>query len=112
MVSSIIYHDAHFVADENPYEKRQHAAQHHFSVQVWTGIGELLVGSYLLSAPLTCADYLTFFQKLLSSLLDTVPQRVRHYMWLQHDEENVFVNISVRCLVIDGFSMMDRFHLI
>lgn len=80
------YHNVHLWAGENPHGIRPHAAQHRFSVNVWAGlVGDVLVGPYLLPSPLTSANYLIFFQEVLPTLLDTVPQHIRRHMWFQHD---------------------------
>lgn len=39
-----------------------------------------LVGHYMLAALLTSADYRIFFQEVLSSIFNTIPQHVRHHM--------------------------------
>ncbi|GBN04003.1 hypothetical protein AVEN_177863-1 [Araneus ventricosus] len=80
-------HNFRVWSEENPHATRIRAAQERFSVNVWAGIGDHLVGPYFVPERLTGANYLTFLQQVLPQLLDHahVSAAMRSSMWFQHD---------------------------
>ncbi|GFV47874.1 transposable element Tcb2 transposase [Trichonephila clavipes] len=79
----VFNHDnAHLWADENLHGTRQHAAHHHFSVQILAGV----VGNHLALLLTSTSNICRPFCKRCyqACMNDPVPQRVRHHMWFQH----------------------------
>lgn len=106
---------------ENPHGMRAHAAQHRFSMNVWTSmIGDLFFFYYFLPAPTTSIEYRIFLQEMQTSILHKRAYTftlchsmsdvlcVFNMVECHPSMEHVSVNIWIKCLVTD-FSVMDLF---
>ena len=83
------FHNVHIWAHANPHAIREARHETTFSINVWAGVGDRLIGPVRLPERLTGPMYREFLERLtrdvLPDVLDDVPLRLRVGMWFMHD---------------------------
>lgn len=78
-------HNSHYWAENNPHWMIEIDQQHKFSVNVWCGIIEGKIITYIFEENLNGARYLDFLFNHLPVLLEDVSLETLRNMWFQHD---------------------------
>lgn len=89
-------HNSHYWSKNNPYWMIEIDHQNQFSVNVWCGIIDGKIITFIFEETLNGARYLEFLINHLPNLLEEVPLETRVNMWLQHDGCSAHYALNVR----------------
>jgi len=80
-----VRHNCHYYSDVNPHWQRNQEFQRQWSINVWFGIVDYIIGPYFFEENLNATNYLHFLQNDLSDLLRPVGNQVLRIMWFQQN---------------------------
>ena len=78
-------HNNHHWSEENPHQTFIRGYPQKFSINLWAGIGDHLLGPYVLPDRLNANNYLVFLQEVLPDLLEDVPLNLYADHWFRQD---------------------------